>query len=439
MRRWWQWALWVGLGLVVSWVVSCAPGTPQGDGGGDRTEVEFWTMQLQPKFNDYFNQLIADFEAEHPGTTVRWVDVPWAAMESKILTAVSAGTAPDVVNLNPNFAAQLAGRGVWLNLDQQLTESDRALYLPKIWQANTLEGQTFALPWYLTTRIAIYNQDLLDAAGITTPPTTYAELAAAAKTIHTATGKYGFFTTVVPTDSAEVLESMVQMGVTLLDDAGQAAFDSPAGRAAFQYWVDLYQADALPKEVLTQGHRRAIDLYQSGQTAILASSPEFLDTIATNAPTVAAASAAAPQISGDTGKKTVAVMNLAIPKSTDVPDLALDFARFVTNDRNQLAFAKAASVLPSTQSALKALTAELENAATASTEGDLTTPAAVLRARQVAAKQLPEAEVLLPPVADIKVLQQTIYDHLQAAMLGEKDANTAIRDAAQAWNARSRT
>jgi putative chitobiose transport system substrate-binding protein len=132
-------------------------------------------------------------------------------------------------------------------------------------------------------------------------------------------------------------------------------------------------------------------------------------------------------------------MNLAIPKSTDVPDLALDFARFVTSDRNQLAFAKAASVLPSTQSALKALTAELENAATASTEGDLTTPAAVLRARQVAANQLPEAEVLLPPVADIKVLQQTIYDHLQAAMLGEKDANTAIRDAAQAWNARSQT
>ena len=58
-------------------------------------------MQLQPQFTDYFNKLIATFESENPGLKVRWVDVPWTAMESKILTAVSAKTAPDVVNLNP--------------------------------------------------------------------------------------------------------------------------------------------------------------------------------------------------------------------------------------------------------------------------------------------------------------------------------------------------
>jgi putative chitobiose transport system substrate-binding protein len=45
---------------------------------------------------------------------VRWVDIPWADMQSKILTAVAAGTAPDVVNLNPDFAAQLASKNAWL-------------------------------------------------------------------------------------------------------------------------------------------------------------------------------------------------------------------------------------------------------------------------------------------------------------------------------------
>ena len=52
-------------------------------------------MQLQPDFTDYFNELIAAFEAENPDITVRWIDVPWGDMQSKILTAVSAGTAPD--------------------------------------------------------------------------------------------------------------------------------------------------------------------------------------------------------------------------------------------------------------------------------------------------------------------------------------------------------
>jgi len=37
-----------------------------------------------------FQNLIATFEAENPGVKVNWVDVPWSAMETKILTAVSA-------------------------------------------------------------------------------------------------------------------------------------------------------------------------------------------------------------------------------------------------------------------------------------------------------------------------------------------------------------
>ena len=65
--------------------------------------------QLQPDFTDYFNQLITDYEAQNPDVKVRWVDVPWADMQSKILTAVTAGTAPDVVNLNPDFGRPVSG------------------------------------------------------------------------------------------------------------------------------------------------------------------------------------------------------------------------------------------------------------------------------------------------------------------------------------------
>jgi len=59
---------------------------------------------------------------------------------------------------------------------------------------------------------------------------------------------------------------------------------------------------ALPREVMTQGHRHAIELYL-GETALLASGSEFLNTIAKNAPAIAQVSATAPQITGETGKK----------------------------------------------------------------------------------------------------------------------------------------
>ena len=425
IRTWKRFGIFALLGLMLSWLISCSPANSP-DAAEGSSEIEFWTMQLQPQFTDYFNERIAEFEAQNPGITVRWVDVPWGDMQSKILTAASAGTAPDVVNLNPDFAAQLAGRNAWLILDDRIPEATRQEYLPNIWQANTLNDETFGIPWYLTTRLTIYNQELMQQAGVAAPPSTYEELAEVARQVHDTTGKYAFFATFVPTDSADVLQSFTQMGVSLLDQEGMAAFDTPDGRAVFQYWTDLYQDGLLPREALTQGHRRGIELYQAGETAILTSGPQFLKTIEANAPAIAQQTAIAPEITGSTGKKGVAVMNVVVPRSTDNPDAAVDFALFITNNANQLEFAKAADVLPSTAAALEdSYFADAANATTT-----------LEQARALSATQMSEAEVLLPPHEDIKELQQIVYDNLQAAMLGDKTVDEAVADAAAEWNER---
>jgi len=419
---------WISISLLIAGLSGCTSKS-----SSNPEEIEFWTMQLQPNFNDYFAQINNTFSQDQ-AMPVRWIDIPWSAMESKILTAISAKTAPDVVNLNPNFASQLASRNAWLDLDEIIATEEQQTYLPKIWQAssievcrdnNNCEPFTFGLPWYLTTRVTIYNQKILANADIKQPPQTYQELAIAAKQIKVKTGKYAFFVTFAPGDSGEVLESMVQMGVTLVDEQGKAAFNSPEGRAAFRYWVELYQAKLLPPEVLTQGHRYAVELYQAGETAFLSSGAEFLNAIATNAPSIAEVSAAAPQITGKTGKKNVAVMNLAIPKDTDQPEKAVDYALFVTNTANQLAFAKEANVLPSTTDAVNQYIEELKQQ---------TTITPVEQARKVSALQLKDAEVLIPAMDNLQVLQKVIYENLQAAMLGEKTVEQAIQDAATEWD-----
>lgn len=429
LQKFKQLICWALLGLLTSWIVSCSTGNvannPKSGATGVAT-IEFWTMQLQPQFTNYFQSLITTFESQNPSIKVKWVDVPWSAMENKILTAVSAKTPPDVVNLNPDFASQLAGKNAWLDLDAKIPSQVRSNYLPNIWQASSLNGKSFGIPWYLTTRLTIYNTDLLKQAGITKPPATYTELGQMAQQIKDKTGKYAFFATFVPQDSGEVLESLVQMGVTLVNADGKAGFNTPQGKAAFQYWVDLYKKGLLPKESLTQGHRHAIDLYQSGETAFLASGPEFLKTIANNSPKVAQASSIAPQITGDTGKKNVAVMNIVIPRDSKYPDQAVKFALFVTNDENQLAFAKAANVLPSTVKALSdSYFQEVPANATTSEKG-----------RVISATQLQKAEVLTPKMKDFKVLQKSIYENLQAAMLGQKTVDKALEDAAQQWDNR---
>ncbi len=428
IRHWKRFLTFAFIGLFSSWLISCGNTNDAANSSGNagKTEVEFWTMQLSPDFDDYFNTLIANFETENPDIAVNWLDVPWADMEKKILSAVSANNAPDVVNLNPDFASQLAAKGAWLSLDDKLSESEQATYLPGIWQATQLNGSSFGFPWYLTTRVTLYNTALLEEAGVSEPPTTFEALATVAKQVKEKTGKYAFFISFVPEDAADVLQSFVQMGVPLVDESGQAAFNTLEGKKVFQYWTDMYQQELLPQEVLTQGHAQAIQLYESGQTAILASGAEKLDSIAQNAPTIAEVTKSAPQITGSTGKINVAAMDLVIPQATDAPEAALAFATYVTNDANQLEFAKEANVLPSTvKAASDSYFSEVPDSAS---------PVEV--ARSVSASQLGGAEVLIPAMEDVKELQKIVYNNLQASMLGTKTVDQAVTDAAEEWNNR---
>jgi putative chitobiose transport system substrate-binding protein len=418
-KTWQRFGVFTLLGIFLSWLISCTP-APQSSGN----TLDFWTMDLpKAKFGDYFEPLIAQFEKDNPGVKVKWEDFSWAGMQSKIRVAIEGKTAPDVVNLNPDFAFQLAGKGSWLDLDKVIAKTDRDRYLTNIWQASSLNGKTFGVPWYLTARVVIYNKGIFEEAGVTKPPQTYGELATAAQKIKEKTGKYAFFITTNPTGSGELMESFVQMGVQLIDPQGKAAFNTPAGKAAFQYWVDLYQKQLIPPAVLTEDHKGAIDFYQSGNVALISSSPQSLDIVKTNAPDIAKVSAAAPQITGSTGKKNVAVMNLVIPKDTDKPDEALKFALFVTNADNQLAFAQQANVLPSTKASL---------ADPYFSQADQSN--AIEKARVLSASQLKDAEILIPSVQNIKKLQKLLYESLREAMLGKKSVDQALGDAEKSWN-----
>jgi putative chitobiose transport system substrate-binding protein len=400
-----------------------------------RRTIQFWTLDLAPKFNTYLQGVIAAWERQNPGYRVVWTDIPWGSVERKLLAAVFARTAPDVVNLNPLFAANLASKGGLLPLDEVLPPGAPQAYLPLIWQAGRSAGpdgqpQQFAIPWYLTARITLANSRLLQQAGYSAPPRSWAEVPAYAEAVRRWTGRYALFVTVVPDDSAELLESLVQMGVTLLGPDQRAAFNSPAGRKAFAFWTDLYRRGLLPREVVSQGYRRAIELYQSGELAQVGSGAEFLRSIQTNAPQIAAATRPYPPITGANGEANVAVMTLAIPRQSKVAGKAAEFALFLTDAANQQRFAEQARVLPSSPGALQQLRRKLEAEQPASQPEAL-----VQQARLLSADTLARARVLVPASPGVKRLQAIVYTQLQRAMLGQISSDAALAEAERQWNA----
>lgn len=396
-------------------------------------QLEVWTLQLSPKFDSYLNGLVEQWEARNPDIDVRWTDIPWGAVEQKLLAAVFARTAPDVVNLNPKFAAKLASRGGLLNLDEHVRPDERERYMEGAWQASTGAMGAFGIPWYLTSRITLVNEELLEAAGYRQPPAQWQDLPAFAEAVKRATGRHALFVSVVPDDSAEILESFVQMGVQLLDEQKRAAFNTPAGRRAFTFWTDLYRRDLLPREVVSQGHRRAIELYQSRDLALLSTSAAALNSIRTNAPAVAARTQVAPPLTGPDGSANVAVMNLVVPEQSDQPEAAVDFALFLTNAANQYDFAKASGTFPSAAEAMVALKRDAQQARKDLNPEDKAA-AQALSAQEVSLGALERARVLVPADPEIKQLQAVIYNHLQQAMLGQLSPEEAVAAAAAEWN-----
>ena len=398
-------------------------------------ELNLWTLQLAPKFNQYFADVLAAWRDDHPGEPVRWTDLPWGSVERKLLAAVFARTAPDLVNLNPPFAANLASKGGLTDLASLLPEGASQLYLPSVWQACRDPGAgLIAVPWYLTVRLSLVNRALLDQAGITEPPLRWDQVPVFARRIRDRTGRYGLFMTTVPDDSAEMLETLVQMGVTLLDGQRRAAFDSPAGRRAFRFWTSLYQEGLLPREVVSQGQRRAIELFQSGDLAMAATGAEFLRSIQTNAPGVAAVTEPFPPVTGADGTANVALMTLAVPRQSRHQRSALELALFLTNAKNQTRFATEARVLPSSREALAEIRRALEQEEPRTDEEKQ-----IRQARLLSAETLERARVLVPALPGIKRLQKILYTQMQRSMLGQLDPDRALSQAASEWNSYSRS
>jgi putative chitobiose transport system substrate-binding protein len=378
-------------------------------------------MQLSPFHDEFVLGVIRDFESRNANIRVKWVDVPWSDMEKKVLTSLAAKTAPDVVNLNPQFAAKLAEFGALAEPERHLSAAEQDQYLPAAWAANRMDGKTFALPWYLTTNIVLYNTRIFASAGQRVPANS-AELVAVARALKTSGGPYAYFPAL---DGSAALEALVGAGATLLDTAHCApGFVNADGEAVLETYRRLYQDRLIPRNVLTDGHRKSVEMFLAGQVAMITTGTQFLDTVKNGNPGLYATIDVAPAWRSPDVPPNIAAMNVAVLKASRQTDAAFRFAVFLTNAENQLRLAKRVPVLPSAK-------ASYADAFFATPSGD----ALKDRARALAVAQVKEGAVLVPPVRHYNKLKQSYARNLQAVMLDRQDVKTGLAKIDHEWRA----
>ncbi len=386
-------------------------------------QVEFWTMQLSPFHDAYIQGVIKDFERKNPAIRVKWVDIPWSEMEKKTLTAVAAASPgkppPDVVNLNPQFASKLAEFGALADPELYLSKDDVATYVPAAWNANRLDGRVFALPWYLTTNIILYNKALLARAGVMVP-TTHEALLDTSRKIRAVTGSYAYFPAI---DGSTPLETLVSMGGDMVSKDGcHAGFINKTGERVFGYYQQLYREGLVPKNVVTEGHRKSVEMFLSGQIAMVTTGMQFMQFIKTNSPDFYQKIGVAPQLGFGTVPPNIAAMNVAVLEKSANKKSAFKFAQYLTNAQNQTAFAKRVPVLPS--SLVSYQDPFFLN------DGD---DVLLNEARKLSVKQVIDGAVLVPPIRKYNKYRSDYARNLQAVMLGRKTVHAALDDIDRSW------
>jgi len=384
-----------------------------------KQQITFWTMSLSPTFDDYLNDVIAQFETKNPNVKVNWVDVPWGDMETRVLTAAVSNTLPDVINLNLPFSQKLAQNDLLVDMNKAAADVKNDFFTGT-WEASTYKDVVFALPWYITSDMVYYNADIFKKAGLNpdTPPASFDELYVYAKAIKEKTDSYGYMTFF---QDQFIMEELERMGIRLFNnDFTKAQFNTKAVRDAAAYYKRMLDEKLIPSQTISSksGTGEAIQLYGAGQLAMFFGGTSHARMIKENSKSVYDATRVAPQIKGINGKSNIAVMNIAVPKSSKHVDASLAFAKFLTNNENQLAFAKkAGAIVPSTKAALNDEFFSLQ-------DGEASTSARIMSAKEVSV-----GTVIFPPIQNWPEIRDAFITAFAQAVTGHADAATVLQEA----------
>ncbi|WP_430645278.1 ABC transporter substrate-binding protein [Agromyces sp. GXS1127] len=160
--------------LAVGALAGCGAG--DSEDGGD-VELSLWHNASTGPGKEFWEQTVADFEADNPGVTIDIQAIQNEDLDGKLQTALNAGDAPDIfLQRGGGKMAAMVEAGQLKDLTDGIAGAAAEEIPDAAYSANTLDGKVYAMPIAVLPGGLFYSQDLFDEAGIAENPTTIDEL-----------------------------------------------------------------------------------------------------------------------------------------------------------------------------------------------------------------------------------------------------------------------
>ncbi len=214
----------------------------------NREVVRFWAMGYE---GEMVAQLLPEFERRNPRIRIDLQQLPWTAAHEKLLTAFAGDALPDVVPLGNTWIAEFAALDALEPLEARIAGSTgfvREDFFTGAWDSGVVDGLTYAVPWYVETRVPFYRRDLLAAAGISSVPVNWTQWQAAMLAIKRQVGADRYAVLLPLNEFEPLLNLAVQQPDPLLRDNGRYGnFRSAGFRRTLTFYRGLFDAGLAPR------------------------------------------------------------------------------------------------------------------------------------------------------------------------------------------------
>jgi multiple sugar transport system substrate-binding protein len=338
---------------------ACGPGPAEkADGQVTLQMVESLT---NPTRTTLLKKLIADFEGQNSGIKVQLISPPTNQADQKIQQMLQSGKGVDVLEVRDTTVGPFSTNKWIYDMTPDLKGWDGLQALtPNALKVAQEGGKSYMVPYGFYGLSLFYRKDLVQQAGFSGPPKSWAEMIEQAQKINNPSknvygysfrGGLGAGGNAIAIISGYVIDEINRDNAFKLT-SGKTIFSSPKAVDALNQYVDLFK-NASPPSSVSWGYPEMVQGFTSGTTGFLLQDPEVIATVKQSKTIKEDQWGTAPLPVGPTGKAAQPLANAGwgvAQGSTHKPE-AVKLIKFLTSGDAAMTFSKENSLVPILKSA----------------------------------------------------------------------------------------
>jgi sn-glycerol 3-phosphate transport system substrate-binding protein len=317
--------------------------------------IQMW-YSLGAAYSAPLDEIIKDFNAQSGFITVEGsYQGGYPATQEKVLAAYIANDPPVLSQLEQSLVGAFVENDALVPLEDFIAADpsfDRDDFFPELLAGASYYGKLYGFPINVSTPVLYLNRDLFRAAGLNPddPPTTWAEVAEASRTIADPNAGGSPIYGVRVYNSGWIMDSFFHQfgGQIFSDDDSECLINSPEIKEAMGLWQELV-ADG---SAVYQGGGDGSNMDAAGQIAMVMRSTGSIQWFKDN---VTFDWGVAPFALGPNKSVSLGGGNVYMFKRTTEQEqlAAWEFLRFLTSTENQIRWSLATGYMVSRKSAFE--------------------------------------------------------------------------------------